>query len=330
MQAKIPDRVLLNAQARAEPADNAITRDYYASLPQIRLTGAPSANPATPGAAVEIILDGNDVARLVECALRHPQPNMRYGVLAAIWNHAGVVSPDFRVRPQRAGKFFGNPQDRRGGIRQSRPRPAGRFPGFDVSGFDLSGAGESGRQAAIAAHAIAGAPEGPGQPVTRRRSNRLDSLAAAREIGGIETLKPGSGEAPWRERLPAIAASSRSSPRARRSGSMSATAKPASIAPDRSSTTAAAGRKARCASRARIKSTPAWPTAALRSAFISARIAAPAYSGKATRTRRPAASRSAVSPTPISRPPDSSGWEEAMHSWLGLPPAIARFPQSRS
>src|SRR4051794_32793929 len=87
MQVKTPDRILLNAQARAEPADNAITRDYYASLPQIRLTGAPSTNPATPGAAVEIILDGNDVARLVECALRHPQPNMRYGVLAAIWNH---------------------------------------------------------------------------------------------------------------------------------------------------------------------------------------------------------------------------------------------------
>jgi hypothetical protein len=88
MQVKTRDRVLLQAQARAEPADNVITRDYYASLPQILLTGAPSANPTHPAEAVEIILDGNDVARLVECALRHPQPNMRYGVLAAIWNHA--------------------------------------------------------------------------------------------------------------------------------------------------------------------------------------------------------------------------------------------------
>jgi hypothetical protein len=35
----------------------------------------------------EVILDGNDVARLVECALRHPTPNMRYAVLAAIWSH---------------------------------------------------------------------------------------------------------------------------------------------------------------------------------------------------------------------------------------------------
>lgn len=88
MQVRTPGRILLNAQARAEAADNVITRDYYASLPQIRVTGAAGANPATPEAAVEIVLDGNDVARLVECALRHPQPNMRYGVLAAIWNHA--------------------------------------------------------------------------------------------------------------------------------------------------------------------------------------------------------------------------------------------------
>jgi hypothetical protein len=87
MLVKTPDRVLLHAQAKAEAADNSITRDYYASLPQIRVTGTPGANPAQPGTAAEIVLDGNDVARIVECALRHPQPNMRYGVLAAIWNH---------------------------------------------------------------------------------------------------------------------------------------------------------------------------------------------------------------------------------------------------
>jgi hypothetical protein len=28
--------------------------------------------------------------------------------------------------------------------------------------------------------------------------------------------------------------------------------------------------------------------------------------------------------------PTSSGWEESMHSWLGLPPDTARYPQSRS
>ena len=73
----------LEARAKAEPADSVVTRDYYTQRPQIRLTGdpAPSENPT------EITLDGNDVARLVECALRHPAANMRYGVLAAIWNH---------------------------------------------------------------------------------------------------------------------------------------------------------------------------------------------------------------------------------------------------
>ena len=73
----------LEARAKAEAADSVVTRDYYTQRPQIRLTGdpAPSENPT------EITLDGNDVARLVECALRHPAANMRYGVLAAIWNH---------------------------------------------------------------------------------------------------------------------------------------------------------------------------------------------------------------------------------------------------
>ena len=28
--------------------------------------------------------------------------------------------------------------------------------------------------------------------------------------------------------------------------------------------------------------------------------------------------------------PTSSGWEESMHRWLGLPPGTARFPQARS
>ena len=98
MQVKSGDRVLLNAQVKAEPAEDVVTRDYYAQLPQIRVTGAASANPMQPDSVVAIILDGNDVARLIECALRHPQPNMRYGVLAAIWNH-----PDRSGRSSRSG-----------------------------------------------------------------------------------------------------------------------------------------------------------------------------------------------------------------------------------
>ena len=33
-----------------------------------------------------MILDGADVGRLVECAVRHGNPNMRHAVLAAIYN----------------------------------------------------------------------------------------------------------------------------------------------------------------------------------------------------------------------------------------------------
>ncbi len=46
MQVKSRDHVLLNAQAKAEPAEDVVTRDYYAQLPQIRVTAAAGANPA--------------------------------------------------------------------------------------------------------------------------------------------------------------------------------------------------------------------------------------------------------------------------------------------
>ena len=77
----------LEARAKAEPADDVLTRDYYTLRPQIRLTGDPSDGPIPPRIATEVTLDGNDVARLVECAIRHPTPNMRSAVLTAIWNH---------------------------------------------------------------------------------------------------------------------------------------------------------------------------------------------------------------------------------------------------
>jgi hypothetical protein len=40
-----------------------------------------------PEIPTEVMLDGDDVTELVECAIRHPAPNMRYAVLAAIWSH---------------------------------------------------------------------------------------------------------------------------------------------------------------------------------------------------------------------------------------------------
>jgi hypothetical protein len=81
------DRICLEARARVEPADDVLTRDYYTQRPQIRLTGDATDRPLQPETLVEVTLDGNDVARLVECAIRHPTANMRYAVLAAIWNH---------------------------------------------------------------------------------------------------------------------------------------------------------------------------------------------------------------------------------------------------
>jgi len=77
----------LEAPAKAEPADSVVTPDYYTQLPQIRLTGDPADRAIQPEAPTEVMLDGNDVARLVECAIRHPAANMRYAVLAAIWSH---------------------------------------------------------------------------------------------------------------------------------------------------------------------------------------------------------------------------------------------------
>src|SRR5437588_6933894 len=77
----------LEARAKAEPAEDVLTRDYYTLRPQIRVTADPADQPRRLEPATEITVDGNDVATLVECALRHPTPNMRYAVLTAIWNH---------------------------------------------------------------------------------------------------------------------------------------------------------------------------------------------------------------------------------------------------
>ena len=82
----------LEARAKAEPAESVMTRDYYTQRPQIRLTGDPAPSEISP----EITLDGNDVGKLVECAIRHPTPNMRYAVLAAIWNHPDTFRQIFQ------------------------------------------------------------------------------------------------------------------------------------------------------------------------------------------------------------------------------------------
>ena len=96
MLVRTGDRILLEAPAKAEPAASVVTSDYYTQLPQIRLTGNPTDRPMQPETPTDVTLDGNDVARLVECAVRHPAANMRYGVLAAIWNHPDSFREIFR------------------------------------------------------------------------------------------------------------------------------------------------------------------------------------------------------------------------------------------
>ena len=88
--------ICLEARAKAEPADSVVTPDYYTQLPQIRLTADPTSREMQPETPTEVTLDGNDVAKLVECAIRHPAVNMRYAVLAALWNHPDSFRQIFR------------------------------------------------------------------------------------------------------------------------------------------------------------------------------------------------------------------------------------------
>ncbi len=90
------DRPILEARAKAEPADEVVWRDYYTRQPQIRLTGDAADSTAQTTAATEVMLDDDDLARLVECAIRHPNANMRNAVLAAIWNDADAFRQIFR------------------------------------------------------------------------------------------------------------------------------------------------------------------------------------------------------------------------------------------
>ncbi|HJU17817.1 MAG TPA: hypothetical protein VJ770_15280 [Stellaceae bacterium] len=90
------ERIELEARAKAERAEDVVTTDNYTRLPQIRLTGDANGRPMPPEAPMEIILDGNDVATLVECAIRHPALNMRLAVLSAIWNHPDAFRQIFR------------------------------------------------------------------------------------------------------------------------------------------------------------------------------------------------------------------------------------------
>ena len=96
MRVRVDDRSYPDTPAIVEAGDDMLTRDYYTLLPQIRLTGESTGRLIQPEPRAEVTLDGNDVANLVECAIRHPAPNMRSAVLAAIRNHPDTFREIFR------------------------------------------------------------------------------------------------------------------------------------------------------------------------------------------------------------------------------------------
>lgn len=79
-------RNIMDARAKAEPAADVITEDFYTSLPQIALTPNPNSRQRLPDTPVEVVLDDTDVTNIAACAARHPSLNMRSALLAAIWN----------------------------------------------------------------------------------------------------------------------------------------------------------------------------------------------------------------------------------------------------
>jgi len=96
MKVRQGDRSILEVRAKAEPAEDVMTEDFYTRLPQIRLTANPTSRQRSPATPTDVTLDDTDVAKLVECAIRHPNVNMRYIVLAAIWNDADAFRQIFR------------------------------------------------------------------------------------------------------------------------------------------------------------------------------------------------------------------------------------------
>ena len=109
------DRVYLEAPAKAEAAANVVTPDYYTQLPQIRLTGNSTGRPTQPETPTEVTLDGNDVAKLVECVPQASQPEYAIGSVRSDLEPPRHVPPDFPVRPQRTARLSGNTQDCGGG-----------------------------------------------------------------------------------------------------------------------------------------------------------------------------------------------------------------------
>ena len=150
-----------------------MTPDYYTQLPQIRLTGNSTGHRMEPEPRQEVMLDGNDVANLVECAIRHPAVNMRYAVLAAIWNHPDSFRRIFQFGLEAPLAFLK--------YREIVAKEAWQALGY-VS-ISVFGRGQSVRQDAAASDAPAG---------TSARSQK--ALVAARCCGRMSTAWSGKNQ----------------------------------------------------------------------------------------------------------------------------------------
>jgi hypothetical protein len=97
MLVKDGDRIHLDADAKAEPADALVYRDYYTISAQVRLSAIATDGMTGVRPTTEVILSDSDVARLVECALRHSALNMRQAVTMAVRNHPDAFREIFRL-----------------------------------------------------------------------------------------------------------------------------------------------------------------------------------------------------------------------------------------
>jgi hypothetical protein len=92
------NRIYPEVPAKAEPADDILTSDYYTRLPQIRLTGNSTGRPMQPETPTEVMLDGNDVANLVECAIRQSYREYAICRVSSYLESSRLVPANFPVR----------------------------------------------------------------------------------------------------------------------------------------------------------------------------------------------------------------------------------------
>jgi hypothetical protein len=97
MLVKDGDHVYLDADAQVERADALVYRDHYSISAQIRLSAGPDDGMTGAKPTTEVVLSDSDVARLVECALRHDALNMRQAVTVAIRSHPETFREIFRL-----------------------------------------------------------------------------------------------------------------------------------------------------------------------------------------------------------------------------------------